>query len=171
MTYLEISKLDAGRWFGEEFSGEKVPRLRDTLQLARELEIIYQLELKVYNQNDVIFPRLRALIDELNCADLLQFSSFDFVQLGAIKDIIPEAPTVELSHSRLIEPAALAREANLDAMNIEIQHFPSGEAHQLHNGGFAVFLFIPRPKVLELLKVYMAETWRPKPSSGFFKAN
>ncbi|KAL6796365.1 PLC-like phosphodiesterase [Trichoderma sp. SZMC 28013] len=154
MTYLEISKLDAGRWFGEEFTGEKVPRLRDALQLARELQIIYQLELKVYDQNDVIFPRLRALIDELNCADLLQFSSFDFVQLRTIKEIIPEVPTVGLSHSRLIEPAALAREANLDAMNIEIQHFPRGEAHLLHNAGFAVFLFIPRPGVLELLKEY-----------------
>ncbi|OPB36140.1 phosphodiesterase [Trichoderma guizhouense] len=154
MTYLEISKLDAGRWFGEEFIGEKVPRLRDALHLARELEIIYQLELKVYDQNDIIFPRLRALIDELKCADLLQFSSFDFVQLRAVKDIIPEVPTVGLSHSRSIDPAALAREANLDAMNIEIQHFPSGEAHELHKGGFAVFLFIPRPEVLELLKVY-----------------
>ncbi|KAL7781074.1 PLC-like phosphodiesterase [Trichoderma afarasin] len=154
MTYLEILKLDAGRWFGEEFTGEKVPRLRDALHLARELDIIYQLELKVYDQNDIIFPSLRALIDELKCADLLQFSSFDFVQLRAVKDIIPEVPTVGLSHSRMIDPASLAREANLDAINIEIQHFPSGEAHQLHKEGFAVFLFIPRPEVLELLKVY-----------------
>lgn len=154
MTYEEISKLDAGQWFDEAFAGERVPRLRDALELARELNIIYQLELKVYDQNDVIFPRLRALIDELKCADLLQFSSFDFVQLRAVKNVIPEIPTVGLSHSRMIDPAALAREANVDAINIEIQHFPSGEAHQLHQGGFAAFIFIPRPEVLESLKSY-----------------
>ena len=154
MTYSEIARLDAGRWFGEAFAGERIPRLRDALQLARELGIIYQLELKIYDRDDVIFPKLRTLIDELGCADLLQFSSFDFVQLRALKKAIPDVPTVGLSHSRLIDPAAIAREANVDAINLEIQHFPSGEAHQLQDAGFAVFLHVPRPERLEQLKAY-----------------
>lgn len=154
MTYGEIAQLDAGAWFSKSFAGERVPQLRDALQLARELDIIYQLELKIYDKNDVIFPKLRSLIDELQCADLLQFSSFDFVQLREIKKAIPEVPTVGLSHSRLIDPASLAREANVDAINIEIQHFPSGEAQQLHEAGFAVFLHVPRPDRLEKLKSY-----------------
>ncbi|MFK4808678.1 glycerophosphodiester phosphodiesterase [Devosia sp. ZW T5_3] len=154
MSYADLAKLDAGRWFGEAFAGERVPRLTDALQLAREVGIIYQLELKIYDRDDVILPKLRALIDDLGCADLLQFSSFDFVQLRALKKAIPEVPTVGLSHSRLIDPAAIAREANVDAINLEIQHFPSGEAHQLHDAGFAVFLHVPRPERLEKLKSY-----------------
>lgn len=154
MTYSEIAKLDAGAWFSDAFAGERIPLLREALQLGRELGIIYQVELKIYNRNNDIFPKLRALIDELKCADLLQFSSFDFVQLRAIKDIIPEVPTVAISHSRLIDPAAVARQANVDAVNLEIQHFPSGEAHQLHEGGFAVFLHVPRPERLENIKSY-----------------
>ena len=98
------------------------------MRLARELEIIFQLELKIYNRNDEIFPKLRAVIDDLQCADLLQFSSFDFLQLRELKKFIPEVPTVALSHSRLIDPAAVAREADVDAVNLEMQHFPSGEA-------------------------------------------
>jgi glycerophosphoryl diester phosphodiesterase len=154
MTYQEIAKLDAGQWFDEMFVGERIPRLRDALHLARQLGIIYQLELKIYDRNEVIFPKLRALIDELDCADLLQFSSFDFVQLREVKKVIPQVPTVGISHSRFIDPAALAREANLDAVNLEIQHFPSGEAYQLHKEGFAVFLHVPRPEPLEKLKSY-----------------
>lgn len=154
MTWPELAQLDAGRWFGADFAGERIPRLRDALHLARELGIIYQLELKIYDRDDVIFPMLRALIDELGCADLLQFSSFDFAQLRALKKAIPDVPTVGLSHSRLIDPAALAREAQVDAINLEIQHFPSGEARQLHDGGFAVFLHVPRPERLERLKAY-----------------
>ncbi len=154
MTLEEISKLDAGSWFGPEFAGERVPTLREALELARELGIIYQLELKMYDRDDEIFPKLKALIEELDCADLLQFSSFDFVQLRAIKQAIPQVPTVGLSHSRLIDPAAIARETNVDAINLEIQHFPSGEALQLHDGGFAVFLHIPRPDRLKNLKAY-----------------
>jgi len=154
MSYSELSRLDAGGWFSQEFAGERVPRLRDALEIARESGIIYQLELKIYDRNDDFFMRLRALIDELDCADLLQFSSFDFVQLRALKKAIPEVPTVGLSHSRLIDPAALAREANVDAINLEIQHFPSGEAHQLRAAGFATFLHVPRPEKLEKLMAY-----------------
>lgn len=154
MTYSEIAGLSAGRWFSEEFADERIPLLKDALQFARDLGIIYQLELKAYDLDDVLFPKLRALIDELDCADLLQFSSFDFVQLRALKQAIPEVPTVGLSHSRLIDPAAIAREANLDAINLEIQHFPSGEAHQLHDGGIATFLHVPRPDRLKNLKSY-----------------
>ncbi|KAM5378101.1 hypothetical protein ACJZ2D_004559 [Fusarium nematophilum] len=120
MTYPEIAKLDAGRWFGDKFTGEQIPLLRNALNLACELGIVYQLELKIYDRNDEIFPKLRALVDELKCADLLQFSSFDFVQLRAVKEAIPDVPTVALSHSRLIDPAAIARQAIVDAVNLEI---------------------------------------------------
>ena len=154
MTYAEIAQLDAGGWFSKEFAGERVPKLKEALLFARDLGIIYQLELKVYGRDDEIFPKLRALIDELQCADLLQFSSFDFAQLKAVKHAIPEVPTVGLSYSRHIDPAGVAREANLDAMNIEIQHFPSLEAEQLHQEGFAVFLFVPGPEKLETLRSY-----------------
>jgi glycerophosphoryl diester phosphodiesterase len=157
MTYSDIARLDAGGWFGDEFAREPIPLLKEALQFARKLGIIYQLELKTYGRNDLFFPKLRTLIDELGCADLLQFSSFDFVQLRAIKKAIPEVPTVGLSHSRLIDPAAIAREANLDAINLEIYHFPSGEARQLHNSGIAAFLHVPRPERLKSLKEYGAD--------------
>lgn len=154
MTYAEIAALDAGSWFSEKYAGEKVPRLREALLLARELKIMYQLELKIYDRNDLIFSALAALIDELSCADLLQFSSFDFVQLRAVKAAIPSVPTVGLSHSRLIDPAAVARQANVDAMNIEIYHFPSGEAAQLHEAGVAVFIAVLGRDSLGDLKRY-----------------
>lgn len=154
MSYSDIAKLSAGRWFGADFSEERVPLLRDALNFARENQIIYQLELKAYDLDEVLFPKLRALIEDLDCADLLQFSSFDFVQLRALKKAMPQVPTVGLSHSRLIDPAALAREANVDAINLEIYHFPSGEARQLHDGGIAAFLHVPPPSRLKNLKEY-----------------
>ncbi|UNI17112.1 Glycerophosphodiester phosphodiesterase [Purpureocillium takamizusanense] len=154
MNHSEISKLDAGAWFSHEYVGERVPRLKDAILLARELGILYQVELKVYDQNDTIFQKLKELIDELHCTELLQFSSFDFAQLRDLKEAIPAIPTVALSYSRFIDPASLARQANVDAVNIEMQHFPSGEVHQLREKGFAVFLFIPRQESLAKLKSY-----------------
>ncbi|MCF5030114.1 glycerophosphodiester phosphodiesterase [Pseudomonas syringae] len=154
MTYAEISKLDAGSWFSAEYHSESVPRLRDALQFARQHGIIYQVEIKTYNQNHLFFPKLRALIDELGCADLMQFSSFDFAQLRDLKKAIPEVPTVGISHSRMIDPAALAKQANLDAMNIEFPHFASGEALQLKEAGIAAFMYLPKPELLKPLRAY-----------------
>ena len=154
MTSEELLKLDAGSWFAPEFASERIPLLRDALMFARENDIIYQLELKVYNRNDEILPKLRKLIDELDCADLLQFSSFDFTLLREVKKIIPEVPTVGLSHSILIDPAGPAKDAGVDAVNLEIMNFPSGEALKLHEAGYAVFLHVPRGSICDKYKDY-----------------
>jgi len=154
MTMEELKALDAGSWFSPEFKGERIPTLREALVFARENGIVYQLELKVYNRNDEIFPKLKALIDELDCADLLQFSSFDFTLLKAVKEYMPEIPTVGLSHSILLDPTAPARDANVDAINLEILNFPSAEALKLHDAGFAVFLHVPPGEVCDRYAAY-----------------
>ena len=41
-----VSRLDAGSWFSEEFLGEKVPSLADTLNLVQSLGLGLNLELK-----------------------------------------------------------------------------------------------------------------------------
>ncbi|KAJ9431832.1 glycerophosphodiester phosphodiesterase family protein [Erwinia billingiae] len=152
MTWEELSRLDAGSWFSADFAGEKVPSLREAVKLARELDIVYQVELKTYIQNEQLFAALRALVDELDCADRLQFSSFDLVQIRDIKKVIPEVPTIGHTHSRLIAPVTFAREANVDAVSLETPHFPQGEARLLHEAGIAANLYIPQENITALLE-------------------
>ena len=35
LTYAAVAQLDAGSWFGPEFTGERIPRLEDALQLIQ----------------------------------------------------------------------------------------------------------------------------------------
>lgn len=154
MTLQEIERLDAGSWFAPKYAGLRIPKFREAMEFARENDIIYQLEVKVYNRNNEVFPRLKAVIDDMRCADLLQFSAFDFTLLKAIKEYIPGVPTVGLQHSMLIDPVAPARDANLDAVNLEYLNFASGEAPKLHDAGFAVFVHIPRGDAIEKLHSY-----------------
>ncbi|MCX5493723.1 glycerophosphodiester phosphodiesterase family protein [Kaistia dalseonensis] len=146
MTLAELASLDAGGWFGAEFAGEPIPTLRDALALARDIGLMLQVELKIYGRDDALLPPLAALLDEMDAHELVQFSSFDFRQLREAKRQIPKVRTVGITHSRLIDPVATARATNLDAINIEIQHFPSGEALELHEAGIAAFLYVPRPE-------------------------
>ncbi|MBK0019466.1 glycerophosphodiester phosphodiesterase family protein [Kosakonia sp. S42] len=152
MKWDELSRLDAGSWFSADFAGEKMPSLREAVKLARELDIVYQVELKTYTQNEQLFAALRALVDELDCADRLQFSSFDLVQIRDIKKVIPEVPTIGHTHSRLIDPVNFAREANVDAISLEIPHFSQYEARLLHEAGIASNLYFPQENIAALLE-------------------
>lgn len=154
MTRDELLKLDAGSWFDPQFASERIPTLEDALVFARENDIIYQMEVKVYNRNDEVFPRLKKIVGDLNAWEYLQYSSFDFTLLKEIKEAMPRVPTVGLSHSILIDPAAPALDANVDAVNLEILNFPSMECKKLHAAGIAVFLHIPVGEVLDRYQSY-----------------
>ncbi|MFQ5958319.1 MAG: glycerophosphodiester phosphodiesterase [Alphaproteobacteria bacterium] len=45
-TYDEISRLDAGSWFGPEFAGEPVPRLDTALDQVLDLDLHAEIEIK-----------------------------------------------------------------------------------------------------------------------------
>ncbi len=154
MSLSEIERLDAGSWFSAKYAGLKIPKFCEAIEFARENDIIFQLEVKVYNRNDEVFPRLKAVIDDMHCANLLQFSSFNFTLLKEIKEYIPRVPTVGLQHSILLDPVAPAQDANLDAVNLEYQNFTNGEALKLHDAGLAVFVHIPRGDVIKKFNFY-----------------
>ena len=59
-----------------------------------------------------------------------------------------------MSHSILIDPVGPARDAGVDAINLEIMNFPSGEALKLHEAGYAVFLHVPRESICNMYKEY-----------------
>lgn len=150
-NYEEISRLDAGSWFSAQYAAEPIPRLRDALVLAREFGIIYQLKITTYQRNDELFSKLAALVDELKCDDLLQFSSFNFHLLKDLKDAFPQIPTVGVTHTRWIDSIAICRQSRLDALSIELENFSIEEARRLHEADFAVVLGIPKPEYLQQL--------------------
>lgn len=45
-TLAELRQLDAGSWFGSDYSGEKIPTLEEVLEFAREKDVVFYLELK-----------------------------------------------------------------------------------------------------------------------------
>lgn len=45
-TLAELRRLDAGSWFGSEFTGERIPTLEEILQFAKKHDVVFYLELK-----------------------------------------------------------------------------------------------------------------------------
>ena len=86
LTAAQIDALDAGSWFGSEFKGEKVPRLRPFLEWAKG-------KIKVYlDVKDAPIEELVALIHELKMeADVFfWFDKNDSAE--AFRKISPDLP-------------------------------------------------------------------------------
>jgi len=87
-TLAELKKLDAGSWFGPEYSEEKIPALREVLELARN-RIGVNVELKTgdpgqYALIDLADRSLRE-VEKAEMADYVLFSSFDPAAIRRIK--------------------------------------------------------------------------------------
>ena len=46
LTLADLRSLDAGSWFGSEFSGERIPTLEDILDFSKKHDVVFYLELK-----------------------------------------------------------------------------------------------------------------------------
>jgi glycerophosphoryl diester phosphodiesterase len=46
MSLADLRKLDAGSWFGSEFTGERIPTLEEILEFAGKHDVVFYLELK-----------------------------------------------------------------------------------------------------------------------------
>ncbi len=89
LTFAEIRGLDAGRWFGPEFAGEKVPELAETLDLVAALGLGANLELKPSGgRNRKLASAVAALIGRRTRAKgpEILVSSRSAVLLRAIRD-------------------------------------------------------------------------------------
>jgi glycerophosphoryl diester phosphodiesterase len=46
MTLAELRRLDAGTWFGSEYTGERIPTLEEILVFSKKNDVVFYLELK-----------------------------------------------------------------------------------------------------------------------------
>lgn len=118
LTLKEIKKLDAGRWFNDKFIGQRVPILEELLSLAKDKDILLNIELK----NNVISyknieEKVVNLINRYNLKDRVIISSFNHTSLLKIKHIDSDIRTGMLYMSRLSNPIAHAKAINADALH------------------------------------------------------
>ncbi len=85
--------MDIGAWFGDEFSGERIPTLDEVLDCLGD-KVYYDIEIKNWQKKD--FPIEKALVNILQKRDLnnkIIVSSFNPYTLRAVKRLNPETKT------------------------------------------------------------------------------
>jgi glycerophosphoryl diester phosphodiesterase len=98
-TAAELKTLDAGAWFGADFTGETIPTLRETIALCRDLGLGMNIEIKpaAGEERATAHAALQILAEVLGSGDAviagsIVFSSFKRASLEALRDHGPQWP-------------------------------------------------------------------------------
>lgn len=110
LTLEEIKKLDAGRWFSEEFRGERIPLLDEVLKFVKGNNLLLNIEIK---NGPIFYDEIEEdIVKAVRAYDLVEntiISSFNHYSLAYIKNIDKQFKTGILYIAGMIEPWDYAR--------------------------------------------------------------
>ena len=97
LTLAELRSLDAGRWKGDAFAGEKIPTLDEVLESMRGRALV-NVELTDYwADQPMLAARTVAAVRRHAAERDVLFSSFQTGALTAVERIAPEIPRAHLN--------------------------------------------------------------------------
>jgi glycerophosphoryl diester phosphodiesterase len=106
-TFDELSGLDAGSWFGQDFAGVRVPSLAQFLTMLEPSGKDAIIELKgSWNREQV-----EGVVDQLTATRLtgrVILASFSLTTLQNLRDVAEEIPRAIIDHKVTGDPANLA---------------------------------------------------------------
>lgn len=147
MPLAEIRGLDAGAWFGARFAGERVPTLREVLDLMRSPageRVRLNLETKYPNSGPSppadFEERVIRLLREAGMAGRVILQSFHYPSLLKVKEIEPAIPTAALRAAAFPPPdhVAVVRSARADIYSPNYRMVTREEVEALHRAGIPV---------------------------------
>lgn len=143
LTLAEVRRLDAGRWFGAAFAGQRVPTLDEVFDLLRQRgfdDLLVALDIKAEGiEEDVI--RLAARHGVLNRVVCIGLAISDPAVRRRLRAADPKAPVAILAQTAADLSAALA---DRDADWAYVRFVPTAaQVAEAHRAGKRVFLAGP----------------------------
>ena len=105
LNYDEIKALDAGSWFDNKFSSERIPQLSELLKLVRDTGLLLNIEIKSgIVQYPGIEQKVMAEVAAFGLQEKVIISSFNHYAIKQCKYINPSVKTGALYMEGLFEP-------------------------------------------------------------------
>jgi len=112
----ELRRLDAGRWFGAAFAGERVPTLAEVLAAV---PLPVNVELKPERNDAGLEARAFAVVEDAGAAERVVFSSFSVDALGRLRARAPSATLAVLwEHDPVPDAIRLAERVSARALHL-----------------------------------------------------
>jgi glycerophosphoryl diester phosphodiesterase len=138
-TLAQIQQLDAGSWFSEKFTGEKIPTFEEVLAWSKGKKIWLNIELKqLEHLHEPLAKKVVQLVEEYQMADQVQIMSFNHASLVEVRQYSKKILTNVISASRLINPVEYLRSMEAQVLNVPIFQLSPSLVDELHLHGFYV---------------------------------
>jgi len=166
-TFNELYQLDAGKWFYIEFTGEKIPSLREVLTWAKG-RIDVNIEIKKESVTDQISngieEKVIELVENFKMAHHTIISSFDYRAVQRVQMLMPEVATGLLYHKKRSDkrmPVELMEQYGATLFHCSRSEMKKNWLHQLQEAG-KKFLIYTVNKEKDMVK------WIEKGAFGIF---
>jgi len=155
--YNELSSIDAGKWFGSEYSGERMPLLEEVLVLLKPTTLLLNIELKTdYYFYPGIEEQTLSLVHRYGMEEQVIFSSFNHYTVVELKKRAPQVKGGILYSCHLVKPHIYAKGLLVDALHPPM-HLATPEIIQdAHTAGLSVHAWFSREQFEEkLARIYL----------------
>lgn len=113
LTWREVRRLDAGSWFGQQYAGQRVPRLDEFLDRYGGRTTL-RLELKIAG----VEQKVLRLLEERELLASSIITSFILDSLRRVKELLPEAHTAYLFGGSTFDRGVVAEAREVGAQQI-----------------------------------------------------
>ena len=134
-TLAQLKKLDAGSWFGDGFSGERVPSLVELLERYKG-RLYFHLEVKARAEH--LSARAIDLVRGYGWSDSVTITSFQKKRLEEARAYAPELPTGWLAREVEESMVEQARRMGIAEICPHADSVTSELVECLHRNGFNV---------------------------------
>lgn len=153
-TLAELQKLDAGSWFGPEFKNERIPTLAQLCERIKDLDLLFNVELKVGLGFEQLNEKVLAILDQYDLQEKTVVSSFNHYALAHLKQLRPELKTGILYSCALVNPWEYAKSIGATALHPRhLTIFPEIVAGAQQNGMQVNVWTVDEPKDIERMKI------------------
>jgi len=142
LNLKDLKRLDAGRWFGKEFAGERIPTLTEVLQRFAG-KVPLALEVKA---GSAFFPGIEekviSALRRHSAIGQAAVASFDHYALQRLKEIEPTLRTAALLVGRPVSLSALAGPAKADGLALEASFVTKTEVEACRAAGLQLVVWV-----------------------------
>jgi glycerophosphoryl diester phosphodiesterase len=141
-TAQQLKRLDAGRWFGRRYRGQRLQLLGEVLERFRD-RVAFAVELKAGSD---VYPgieeRLVTLLQLYDVADRTLIASFDHHALRRCHEVDPDIRKGALVVGRLLAPGALAPPGVLTALCLHAELVTASDVTAAREAGLDCYVWI-----------------------------
>jgi glycerophosphoryl diester phosphodiesterase len=141
-TLEEIRAIDIGSWFGLQFAGERVPTLREVLELARG-KVRVVIELKYYGHDHRLEERVAEIVESTGMVSDVAIMSLNYEAVQTMRALRPDWRIGLLSATAIGDLTRL--DADFLAVNMEMAS--AGFVRHARAAGKQVFVWTPNEPV------------------------